>query len=219
MTVTRALRGLIDFLAGEKLLDWLKLPNGGTMVFIRSLVVTGEVYFIALWLRSLFHAESPLKFEFGQLFHDLPETLPWIGAIFAFSYAAFYARFSSQWTYLAGFYNQLMATQAQIAGTAPTLEQRDPDANPKIQLWKAAFVEDAQDLHLATKKMFSLTVWFILEQPAIFDTFVTYTPGGANRLTELVNDLKHAIGEDKLRAMGASDELLRGDRPPDPVGG
>jgi len=141
--------------------------------------------------------------------------LPWVGAIFAFTYAALYARFSSQWTYLAGFYNQIMATQAQIAGTAPTAAQSNPNSNEKIQIWKAAFVEDAQDLHVATKKMFSLAVWFMLEEPAVFDIFVKYTVNGPERLQELVNALKDAIGESNLRAMDASEELLRGERPPD----
>jgi hypothetical protein len=87
-------------------------------------------------------------FDKSQYFHDLPATLPWIGAIFGFTYVALYARFSSQFAYLAGVYNQIMATQAQIAGTAPTPAQQDPDSNEKIQIWMAGFVEDRLDLHL-----------------------------------------------------------------------
>ena len=103
---------VIDFVSGEKFLDWFKRPNGGGMVFFRSLWVTFLIFWMALWLRSVFRATWPLTFVPSQLFHGLPETLPWIGAIFAFTYAALYARFSSQWTYLAGFFNQISQTQA-----------------------------------------------------------------------------------------------------------
>ena len=73
-------------------------------------------------------------------------------------------------------------------------------------MWKAAFVEDAQDLHLATKKMFSVAVWFMLEEPEVYDNFVKYTVNGEERLRQLVNDLKDAIGESNLRAMDTSEE-------------
>jgi hypothetical protein len=94
----------------------------------------------------------------------MPETLPWIGAIFAFTYLALYTRFASQFNYLAGAYNQIVAVRAQIRGTAPTEAQSDPDNNVSIQAWEAGFVEDAQELHLATKKIFSTAVWYMLDR-------------------------------------------------------
>lgn len=67
------------------------------------------------------------------------------GATFGATYAALYTRFSSQWTYLAGLYNQLMATQAH----API--DNDPERAGIYLAWEAAFIEDADDLHLSTK--------------------------------------------------------------------
>ena len=77
-----------------------------------------------------------------------------------------------------------------------------------------ASLEDALDHHLATKKMFSVAVWFMLERPEVYDIFVQYTVDGQNRLNVLVEDLSRAIGENNLKAMSVSDELLRGERPP-----
>jgi hypothetical protein len=204
---------LVDVVSGEKFMDLLGKPNGGTMVFLRSLWVTALVFFVALGLRSLFNAKWPWSFDGSEYVRDLPETLPWVGAIFAFTYLALYSRFSSQWSYLAGFYNQIMATQAQIEGTAPSIGQMNPNANKKIQIWKAAFIEDAQDLHLATKKMFSVAIWTMLEDPNVYDNFVGYTADGKARVKKLVKALKDAIP--KFEELNPDEQLLKGERPGD----
>jgi hypothetical protein len=48
--------------------------------------------------------------DFGFLWHNGADSIGWIGAIFAAVYAALYARFASQWSYLAGVYNQMRQT-------------------------------------------------------------------------------------------------------------
>ena len=68
-----------------------------------------------------------------------------------------------------------------------------------------------------TKKMFSVAVWWMLENPTVYDNFVKYTVDGEERLKTLVRDLKRAIKEPNLRAMKASEELLAGRRPGDPI--
>src|SRR5438046_3051938 len=62
------------------------------------------------------------------------------GVLFAGAYTAFYARFASQWSYLAGVYNQIMA--AQVRGI-PT----DPAGQNAFDAWQAGFIEDAEELH------------------------------------------------------------------------
>jgi hypothetical protein len=55
-----------------------------------------------------------------------------------------YARFSSQWSYLAGVYNQIKAAECRTGFQETVLAQ-----------WKAGFIEDAADLHLLRKAMFA----------------------------------------------------------------
>jgi hypothetical protein len=54
-----------------------------------------------------------------------------------------YARFASQWTYLAGVYNQIKAAEAR----------RDADAE-KLAEWKQGFIADAEALHLDNNPIF-----------------------------------------------------------------
>ena len=198
---------LVGFVSGEKpFLEWWGKPNGGTVVFLRSLWVTVFVYFLALGLRS-FNAKWPWCFDKSQYFRDLPETLPWVGATFAFAYLALYSRFASQSTYLAGVYNQIMATRAQIRGMAPTEAQRDLDSNVTLAGWSAGFIEDALEMHLATKKLFSVTVWLMLKDPKIYNQFVQSTVDGRKRAQELRRALKKAIPEPELKFLDESDAL------------
>ena len=39
---------LVEFVSGEKLLDWLEKPNGGIIIFLRSLWVSAFMFFAAL---------------------------------------------------------------------------------------------------------------------------------------------------------------------------
>src|SRR5258705_5716630 len=94
---------------------WRGRTNGGTIILGCSLQVALALYVIALWLRSLFNATWPWPFDFGTLWHNGVETVPWLGVVFGAVYAALYARFSAQWSYLARFANQLMETRSSTA--------------------------------------------------------------------------------------------------------
>ena len=101
--------------------EWMLLcgcPNGGTVIFFRSVQVTLILYLIGLWLRSLFifGVALPWHSHFSLLCYKGVDTFGWIGAIFAAAYAALYARFASQWSYLAGVYNQMREALVRIAG-------------------------------------------------------------------------------------------------------
>ena len=101
--------------------------------------------------------------------------ITWFGAIFAGVYALLYARFSSQWTYLAGVYNQIKSAELR----------KDTD-DAALAEWKAGFIEDCQDLHLLRKPMFASIVHAWLNSGElglpVRDCFKSYTPGGADRL-------------------------------------
>lgn len=185
--------------------------NGGSMIFFRSVLVTVLVYGLALLLHSGGYADWTWRvwewrIDGERLRKEIAENVPWLGAIFAGVYVALYTRFSAQFSYLLQVYNQLMETSAN----AP----RDDCTTQVLNSWWAAFIEDAQDLHLATKRSFSVAVWFMLEHPDVYRDFRQYAGGGHTRVNSLITSLRRAIGDDNLRRMGATKQLMAGGPPP-----
>jgi len=161
---------LVKLFSFEWLLTRTKLPNGGDIILLRALLIATLTCFVIL---TLFQVEAA-------------QPLQWFGAIFAAIYVALYARFASQWTYLANLYNQIKAAEARSA----QIDAETP--NPRIVEWKAGFLEDAQELHLATKGIFVpvLKVWG--EDPAVEKAFVKYSPGHQKSFDALMRDVKYA---------------------------
>lgn len=170
---------LLYWLSGEFLLEGR--PNGGTAVLMRSLMVTVVLYLPALALRSYCEKDALFQFSLVQLRAEVHETIPWIGAIFGGAYAALYTRFAAQWSYLAGLYNQIMATNVTATGSAHN--QRAMDT------WKAGFIEDAQDLHLASKSMFKGVIEHYLSQGDMVHTFIDATDGTGDRVRKMEKEL------------------------------
>ena len=161
---------VVKLFSFEWLLTRTKLPNGGDIILLRALLIASLIYFVILVV---------LQIEINQ-------PLQWFGATFAAIYFALYARFASQWTYLANLYNQIKAAEARSA-------QIDAKAsNPRIVEWKAGFLEDAQVLHLATKDIFVpvLKVWG--EDSKVEKAFVKYSPGHQKRFDALRRDVNYA---------------------------
>jgi len=132
---------------------------------------------------------------------EIGSNLPWFGAIFGAIYISLYTRFSSQWTYLAGLYNQLMASQVLEPFTG------DGDRARTYVAWWAAFVEDAEDVHLALKKNYAAVIVGLLQDARIRTMYVQSTVGGAGRLADLERQLEVALGAadfETLRASGAA---------------
>ncbi|MGH9256831.1 MAG: hypothetical protein ACRD3C_19900, partial [Vicinamibacterales bacterium] len=127
-------------------------------------------------------------FSGTELRLQLVETLPWFGAVFAGMYTALYARFASQWGYLAGVYNQIKA--AECRGQC--------DANALAE-WKAGFIEDAQELHLATKPAIAsiLSVWG--RQPNVKAKFIETVAGKERRLALLMDHVNAAVSNSARR--------------------
>jgi len=96
------------------------------------------------------------SFSCAEFALQLSSNLRWFGAILGAVYAVFYARFASQWSYLAGLYNQIKATECQ------------KDCNQqKLAEWKAGFIVDAQELHLANKPLFAEVIRAWRMEPAV----------------------------------------------------
>lgn len=148
---------MINLLTGEFILKFM--PNGGRAVLYRSAFVTAYLYLLAIGLKSYTGEHTIFKFSLEQFVAEVHRTIPWGGAIFGAVYAALYARFSSQWAYIADLYNQ------QLAAAATTSE--DDFNNENYEIWQAAFIEDAVCMHLATKRGFSGAIYTMLQDPSI----------------------------------------------------
>jgi hypothetical protein len=172
------------YLSAEFILD--KRANGGTVVLMRSLWVTAIVYLLAVAAKEVTDPKS-LWWTWcnASLLSLINETIPWAGAIFAGAYVALYSRFSSQWAYLAGLYNQIFQSEAT---SVPESEDAKKLSERKHALWWAGFIEDALELHLATKPMFATIIRHLLvDRPEVQSAFVDSVPGGEPRMKELLS--------------------------------
>jgi hypothetical protein len=152
--------------------------------------VSLELYIMAFLLTIFLDYATGKTVSIEYSLGVVKTTLPWLGAFLAAVYAALYARFSSQWVYMAGVYNQIKATEAQVAGSG-----HQAAAGTVIASWKAAFIEDADELHLALKREFAALINAWLEDEAVHREFVKYTPGGERRLTVLLSDVSRVLEE------------------------
>jgi hypothetical protein len=176
---------IVNFFSGEWILEWSPYTaNGGTVVAVRSLWLTFWVFLPAFLLKTTLGEGKVAVFDVRQGAADFVEILPWLAAVFAGVYVALYTRFSSQWTYLANLFNQIV--QAQLA-----LPETPHEAQlTTMASWKAAFIEDAEDLHLAAKPMFLVAVQDWGSDPRVASRFVRNTVGGERRLTGLLKRLE-----------------------------
>lgn len=183
---------MIRYLSAEFVLN--RMPNGGTAVLIRSVLITTILYFAAIGLKALVEPGTTWQFDLNRAREIVSETIPWYGAIFAAVYLALYSRFASQWSYLASLYNQMMQVAVQYPPNGMTSE----DA---LRLWQAGFIEDAEDLHLASKPMFASVIRSMLNKPKVREYFSAHAPGREQRLARLEERLKIA-NEAFVKAQG-----------------
>jgi hypothetical protein len=132
-------------------LSWLSLecllkchPNGGGIILVRSVFVGTLIFAVAITLRWVLPTE-----ETHCWWRIAGDNLPWLGAAVGGAYAAFYTRFASQWAYLAGLYNQIKQTECQLDCEHAPVE---------LAQWKAGFIEDCEELHLAGKRLFASVI-------------------------------------------------------------
>lgn len=137
--------GITKWASAEPLLK--RTPNGGAVIVVRAgwvtlLVLLGSIAW-AQWLDP----SRTSTFSLDELRRALVANTTSMGVIFAAVYAALYARFASQWSYLAGLYNQIKEAETSS----------QPDSRWTHQVicdWKAGFITDAIAVHLACKYPF-----------------------------------------------------------------
>jgi hypothetical protein len=180
---------MLHFFSGEFLLN--SRSNSGSVVLVRSLFIALLVYIGAIALKCAIDPSTNTTFRLNQLRIEVVATIPWFGAIFTGIYVALYARFASQWSYLAGIYNDMMASAVQNADAAESLRV--------MHLWQAGFVEDADDLHLAQQPLFAAVIKEMLAKTAVRDNFVNYSSGGEPRYLRLKKQVDQALAAAALR--------------------
>ena len=177
----------VEIITGEFVFDFM--PNGGKAVLIRTTIVTLLLYSLAIFAKSYARENAIFEFSLIQLRIEFGETIPWLGAIFGGTYAAFYSRFSSQWTYLADLYNQQMSV-------ASTIKDEDFN-NENFQKWQAAFIEDAVHMHLATKIGFSNVIYELLDEDGIKEVLLKQEHFGEKKYNELKARLNKCFNSNK----------------------
>lgn len=208
---------VVHLLSGEWMLR--SRPNGGTVIFLRALWVTTLVYSAAIGVEVLFSCPSGCSEALllaGQAAQR--SFLPFVAGTFAFAYTALYARFASQWSYLASLYNQIMeakvstgicppkessqskdSSSGALAFVDADLDEQDSGTDSNrlraIQKWQAGFIEDAEELHLATKPMFAGVIVSMLDCLGVRKRFITDVAGGEVRLRRLEKRVRLAFEE------------------------
>lgn len=196
-TVWRMLAWIFHYGTGEFVLN--RRPNGGGVVVVRAIWTTSILFTLAVGVRESFAPNAEwLTFSFPNALAAIREHLAWFGAILTVVYAALYARFSSQWLYLANLYNQISEASVKLPEERRTSEQQE-----QLDTWWAGFIEDAQDLHLATKKNYALLILYRLQFEQVRKICREWTIDGPRRIDELECNLEKAIPEpDYDRVMG-----------------
>lgn len=159
--------------------EWLLYngrPNGGGVVVTRSIWVGTLIILMLSLIRGItFHdwiAYIPLNYIYlqGCKLVNSPEG----PAIYGATYAALYARFVSQWTYIANLYN--LIKQVEVAGVK--------DAQSLAE-WKAGFIEDALELHLASKPVIKGIIQAWSKDTCVRDAFKKYAPESNSKWRKL----------------------------------
>lgn len=142
-------------MTGEWLLTtWngrIRYSNGGVVILVRSAFIAVVGYAVVIGSRE---AIDPDGLVWNWTFEGVREFVAGSGRVLAVIFGAavtsFYARFASQWSYVAGMYSQIKAAQVAARSTK--------SAREALTQWKAGFIEDAADLHLAGKNGIASTI-------------------------------------------------------------
>jgi len=127
-------RKAVVVLSSEWVLTKWRIPNGGAAVLFRALISGVIIFSLVLVFLNVSDPMRTWQFSSQELRTQIIEKFPWFAAIFAGIYTALYARFSSQWSYLANLYNSIKQVEINAADKEVLAE------------WKAGFMEDAETL-------------------------------------------------------------------------
>lgn len=174
----RLLRFVWVCISGEWIINCVTRSNGGFAILLRAgqfaIQVLGLHLLVEYWLGT--HGTGQVDASLrAALCEYLDKHFTFIAAAFGAAYAALYSRFSAQWEYLAGVYNAIKRAEIDIhlAGNASSASaESGRNARADLSQWKKAFIEDAVNLHLAYKPLFSTVVAAWIHDPEVAALFV-----------------------------------------------
>lgn len=183
---------IVNRISGEWLLSKRGLSNGGSVIVLRALFVSLLVLFIvepaSLAIKDVLDPARAWTFDGRRLAHYLVTHLTTTAVVFGSVYTALYARFAAQWRYLADVYNKIKEAEVKYSTQA--------NAADRLAEWKAGFAEDAEELHLATKKIFAQVIRTWLADEKVKAAFIRYTTGGEERYRNLMSSVLWAVRAD-----------------------
>jgi len=181
---------------GEFLLRWR--PNSGGMVLVRAVLTTGVLFLFTVGLLEVLEPGPVGAFSLGKLATHVHDHITWLGAMFAGSYAAYYTRFSAQWVYLAGVYNMFMATRAK------TTDKDYAETKTVFDIWRAGFIEDAVEMHLALKPTFSGVILSMMGKPGVKELYKNNSVAAQDELEALRLKLIRHMSRSKTNAVDSN---------------
>jgi len=167
------------------------MPNGSAAILLRTLISSILLFLLVLGVANAVDPDRIWQFSMAELWTQFSERIGWLGLIFGAVYTGLYARFSSQWTYLANLYNQIKQVEASTPAQGSNLD--------KLAEWKAGFIEDAEHLHLACKESFVSIIRAWADEELVRQKYILHTPGGEERLTRLLMKARPSTGRDLKR--------------------
>jgi hypothetical protein len=193
---------VISLFSGEWMLTRGR-PNGGDVVVFRTLWV-GSILLTAL---AFIKAGGQMPFgACAWLVGTWQAILTMMKApdgpvLFGAVYLALYARFTSQWTYMANLYNQIKQAEVTMQSVAPsqfpgTLTAHAAQNGPAVPAssnlqalaeWKAGFIEDALAVHMATKPTIAGVIRAWYRDPAVKEAFDAYTDNPQAKIGWLIS--------------------------------
>lgn len=179
----------MDVLSGQWIVDWMD-ANGGDVVVLRSIFVGTLLTLVCIGVQALVDPNLVGPVSVSGFQYQLTDLGAVIGAIYVGSYAALYARFVSQWSYLAGVYNQIKQAESN----------KDCDQDVIAQ-WKAGYIEDAQILHLMRKASVAPIIVSWGKNSKVEAAYVDSTPGGRERWDAVMTEVRK-VTKDEARRRG-----------------
>lgn len=177
---------IVMIVSGEWLLR--RQSNGGDLIIARTIIASSTLYICFIGIKHVLDPSRAFAFSAAALQQEAFQALPVLGGLLAAVYATLYTRFAAQWNYLAGLYNQIIKAEIDLA-----VAGRE-DKLPELACWKASFIEDAEDLHLSTKRIFLPTIRDWLADAHVRQAYLDGAVHGQSRLDELEKRLARAAG-------------------------
>jgi len=191
--IWKTIERITNFMSAEWILK--AVPNSGAVVFVRSIFISVVLYLPAIGAFSLLAPDSTLSLDWSELRRLTHDHFVWVGALMGVIYTSLYARFSSQWQYLASLYNQIKELECQF----PIESLNDTNQRRARAEWAHAFISDAIELHLATKDTFSTAIREMLNDYQIRRRVRGVTEEEHRDFVKFCESIKYDIPADELQ--------------------